>query len=97
MEGEKFDVTPLTKVHYFRVGAIDSIERASFLTISAIGQVKRLPKRAVYDKEQVYAILDEAFVCHVGFSVDGRPFVLPTGFGRRGEWLYLHGKVKHFR
>ncbi len=62
-------------------------------SLSSCGQVKRLPKRAVYDKEQVYAILDEAFVCHVGFSVDGRPFVLPTGFGRRGEWLYLHGKV----
>ncbi len=51
-------------------------------SLSSCGQVKRLPKRAVYDKEQVYAILDEAFVCHVGFSVDGRPFVLPTGFGR---------------
>jgi hypothetical protein len=58
-------------------------------------QVKRLPKRAVYDKEQVYAILDEAIVCHVGFTVGEQPFVMPTGFGRKGEWLYLHAKVPH--
>jgi uncharacterized protein len=56
-------------------------------------QVKRLPKRGKYDSETVYKILDEAFVCHVGFVVDGQPFVIPTNFGRVGDTLYLHGSA----
>ena len=56
-------------------------------------QVKRLPKRGNYDRETVYSILDTAFVCHVGFSVDGQPFVIPTNFGRSGDTLYLHGSA----
>jgi nitroimidazol reductase NimA-like FMN-containing flavoprotein (pyridoxamine 5'-phosphate oxidase superfamily) len=56
-------------------------------------QVKRLPKRGHYERETVYSILDTAFVCHVGFSVDGQPFVIPTNFGRSGETLYLHGSA----
>jgi nitroimidazol reductase NimA-like FMN-containing flavoprotein (pyridoxamine 5'-phosphate oxidase superfamily) len=56
-------------------------------------QVKRLPKRGNYDRETVYQILDTAFVCHVGFSVDGQPFVIPTNYGRSGDTLYLHGSA----
>jgi uncharacterized protein len=56
-------------------------------------QVKRLPKRGRYDQETVYQILDSAFVCHVGFSVDGLPYVIPTNYGRSGETLYLHGSA----
>jgi uncharacterized protein len=56
-------------------------------------QVKRLPKRGAYDRETVFEILDEAFVCHVGFAVEGQPFVIPTNFGRSGETLYLHGSA----
>jgi len=56
-------------------------------------QVKRLPKRGKYDSETVYKILDEAFVCHVGFVVDGQPFVIPTNFGRVGDTVYLHGSA----
>jgi hypothetical protein len=56
-------------------------------------QVKRLPKRGAYDRETVFKILDEAFVCHVGFAVDGQPFVIPTNYGRSGETLYLHGSA----
>ena len=56
-------------------------------------QVKRLPKRGNYDRETVYNILDTAFVCHVGFSVDGQPFVIPTNYGRSGDMLYLHGSA----
>ncbi len=56
-------------------------------------QVKRLPKRGHYDRETVHKILDEAFVCHVGFVVDGQPFVIPTNFGRAGDTLYLHGSA----
>jgi len=56
-------------------------------------QVKRLPKRGHYERETVCSILDSAFVCHVGFSVDGQPFVIPTNFGRSGDTLYLHGSA----
>lgn len=56
-------------------------------------QVKRLPKRGNYDRETVYSILDTAFVCHVGFSVGGQPFVIPTNYGRSGDTLYLHGSA----
>ena len=56
-------------------------------------QVKRLPKRGHYERETVCSILDTAFVCHVGFSVDGQPFVIPTNFGRSGDTLYLHGSA----
>src|SRR3954452_25301109 len=54
-------------------------------------QVKRLPKRGVYDKEQVYAILDEGKICHVGFAVDGQPYVIPTGYVRVEDRVYIHG------
>ncbi|MDQ2921985.1 MAG: pyridoxamine 5'-phosphate oxidase family protein [Acidobacteriota bacterium] len=53
--------------------------------------LKRLPKRGVYDRELVYGILDEGFICHVGFAVDGRPFVIPTGYARVDDQLYIHG------
>jgi nitroimidazol reductase NimA-like FMN-containing flavoprotein (pyridoxamine 5'-phosphate oxidase superfamily) len=53
--------------------------------------LKRLPKRAVYDREVVYGILDEGFICHVGFAVDERPFVIPTGYARVDDLLYIHG------
>jgi uncharacterized protein len=56
-------------------------------------QVKRLPKRGKYEAETVYGILDSGFVCHVGFSVDGQPYVIPTNYGRAGETLYLHGSA----
>jgi nitroimidazol reductase NimA-like FMN-containing flavoprotein (pyridoxamine 5'-phosphate oxidase superfamily) len=54
-------------------------------------RVRRLPERAAYDRPTVHAILDEGFICHVGFVVDGQPFVIPTGFARVGETLLLHG------
>lgn len=55
--------------------------------------LKRLPKRAEYDCDRVYAILDEAFICHVGFVADGQPVVIPTGYGRIGDVLYIHGSA----
>jgi nitroimidazol reductase NimA-like FMN-containing flavoprotein (pyridoxamine 5'-phosphate oxidase superfamily) len=55
--------------------------------------LKRLPKRAEYDRDRVYAILDEAFICHVGFVADGKPVVIPTGYGRIGDVLYIHGSA----
>jgi hypothetical protein len=53
--------------------------------------LKRLSKRGVYERERVYQILDEGFICHVGFAVEGQPFVIPTGYARDGETLYIHG------
>ena len=53
--------------------------------------VKRLPKRARYERDVVDAVLDEAMICHVGFVHDGHPYVIPTGFARDGDTLYVHG------
>ncbi|MEU3254636.1 pyridoxamine 5'-phosphate oxidase family protein [Streptomyces sp. NPDC006997] len=53
----------------------------------------RAPERASYDKELVHAILDEGYVCHLGFVRDGAPVVLPTLYGRVGERLYVHGST----
>ena len=53
--------------------------------------VRRLPERAAYDRQTVHAILDEGFVCHVAFAIDGQPYALPTGYARVGETIYLHG------
>lgn len=56
-------------------------------------RVVREPDRAVYDREAMYRILDEAFLCHVGFNVGGQPFVIPTSFGRKDANLYIHGSA----
>ncbi|HEY2108736.1 MAG TPA: pyridoxamine 5'-phosphate oxidase family protein [Candidatus Acidoferrales bacterium] len=56
-------------------------------------KVRRLPDRGKYDVESVYGILDEAFICHVGFVVEGQPYVIPTGFARVNDTLYIHGSA----
>jgi uncharacterized protein len=56
-------------------------------------RVVREPHRGVYDRETVYRILDQGFICHVGFVVDGQPYVIPTSFGRSGDDLYIHGSA----
>ncbi len=56
-------------------------------------RVKRIPKRGHYDREMIDAILDEGFICHVGFVADGHPFVIPTGYARVGDELYIHGSA----
>ncbi|MFD4630539.1 pyridoxamine 5'-phosphate oxidase family protein [Streptomyces sp. NPDC058284] len=53
----------------------------------------RSAERASYDQESVHAILDEAYVCHLGFVRDGAPVVLPTLYARVGERLYVHGST----
>ncbi len=60
---------------------------------SARTRVVREPQRGVYDRNVAYQILDEGFICHVGFVVDGQPFVIPTGYGRSGDNLYIHGSA----
>src|SRR5688572_9093572 len=54
-------------------------------------RVKRLPNRGAYDRETIYAILDAGFICHVGYVMDGQPYVIPTGYARIGDDLYIHG------
>jgi uncharacterized protein len=56
-------------------------------------RVKREPQRGVYDRETIDAILDEALVCHLGFAVDGQPYVIPTLHARIGDLLYVHGSA----
>lgn len=55
--------------------------------------LRRLPKRGSHELEIIHQILDAAFLAHVGFSVDGQPFVIPTLYGREEEKLYLHGSA----
>jgi nitroimidazol reductase NimA-like FMN-containing flavoprotein (pyridoxamine 5'-phosphate oxidase superfamily) len=50
-----------------------------------------LPQRGSYDRELINQILDEGFICHVGFAIDGKPFVIPTGYARVGDSLVIHG------
>ncbi len=54
-------------------------------------KIARKPDRGRYDRETVYAIIDEAFVCHVGIVVNERPVVIPTAHWRQGDKLYMHG------
>lgn len=56
-------------------------------------RLRRLPKRGAFDRETIYAILDEGFFCHVGFVMDGQPYVIPTGFARIGDDLLIHGSA----
>jgi uncharacterized protein len=65
----------------------------SQFTPTARTRVKRLPDRGKYDRGTVFAILDEGLVCHVGFAVDGQPFVIPTLYARVAEQLYIHGSA----
>ena len=56
-------------------------------------RVVREAHRGVYERAAAYEILDEGFICHVGFAVDGQPFVIPTAYGRSGDNLYIHGSA----
>jgi uncharacterized protein len=55
--------------------------------------LKRRPGRGSYDRALIHSILDEALVCHIGFAVNGEPFVVPTTYGRIDDRLYIHGAV----
>jgi len=56
-------------------------------------KVKRLPARGHYDRETINGILDEGFICHVGFVVENQPYVIPTGYARVDDQLYIHGSA----
>ncbi len=57
-------------------------------------KVVRGAKRATYDEQEIFEILDAGFLCHVAFNINEQPFMIPTAYGRRGDVLYIHGSVK---
>lgn len=59
-------------------------------------QVRRLSDRGRYDRDTVHSILDEGLVCHLGFAIDGRPWVMPTTYARIDGHLYVHGAAANF-
>ena len=65
----------------------------SEFTPTARTKVQRKPDRGTYDRELIYSILDEAFVCQIGFVVDALPYVVPTNYVRVGDKLFLHGST----
>ena len=67
---------------------------AGSLKPTANTRIKRMPKRARYDREDIYAILDAGFVCHVGYNIGKQPFVTPTAYWREGDAVYWHGSSK---
>ncbi len=76
-----------------RVLACQALDVSDDLQQTARTTVRRHAERGTYDRESVYGILDESYLAHVGFVVDGAPRVLPMTYGRIGDVLYLHGAV----
>ncbi|KAK9812502.1 hypothetical protein WJX73_004622 [Symbiochloris irregularis] len=70
----------------------DGLEEESY-AVTQRTKLKRMPARGAYDKKTVHAILDEGFLCHLGYTIDGQPYVLPNAYGRVGERLYFHGSI----
>jgi nitroimidazol reductase NimA-like FMN-containing flavoprotein (pyridoxamine 5'-phosphate oxidase superfamily) len=63
------------------------------MTMTQRSQLRRLPDRGSHEAEIVHSILDAAFLAHVGFQVNGQPFVIPTLYGRDQDKLFLHGSA----
>src|ERR1039457_2316844 len=83
----------LTVAARYRCRSTVRLEIMETYTPTERTQVKRLPNRGVYDQAQVHAILDEGFICHVGFVADGQPYVIPTGYARSGDPIYFQGSA----
>jgi nitroimidazol reductase NimA-like FMN-containing flavoprotein (pyridoxamine 5'-phosphate oxidase superfamily) len=66
---------------------------SELLQVTERTTLKRAPRRGSFDRETIYRILDEAFVCHVGFTIDRRPVVIPTAYARVGDDLLIHGST----
>src|SRR5579864_4280898 len=76
-----------SEVTYLSNGSGDSLAPTKKTTL------KRLPQRASYERHVIYQILDEGFVCHVGFIDSNYPVVIPMAYGRQGDHLYIHGSA----
>jgi uncharacterized protein len=66
---------------------------ADSLSVTDRTRLRRLPKRGTFDRGEIYRILDEGFVCHVAFVVDGQPYAIPTGYARVDDVVYVHGSA----
>jgi uncharacterized protein len=76
-----------------QIAPIETTRKTDTVAVTPRTRVKRLPKRASYNREAIYSILDTALVCHVGFALDGQPYVIPTLHVRIGDRLYVHGSA----
>jgi nitroimidazol reductase NimA-like FMN-containing flavoprotein (pyridoxamine 5'-phosphate oxidase superfamily) len=65
----------------------------SSFPLSPRSRVRRLPKRGSQERARIYEILDAHFLCHIGYVIDGQPYVTPTGYWRHGDSLYWHGSA----
>jgi len=65
----------------------------SSFPVSPRSRVRRLPKRGSQERALIYEILDTHFLCHIGYVIDGQPYVTPTGYWRHGDALYWHGSA----
>jgi nitroimidazol reductase NimA-like FMN-containing flavoprotein (pyridoxamine 5'-phosphate oxidase superfamily) len=65
----------------------------SSIPVTERTRLRRYPVRGVFDRDAVYRILDEGFICHVAFVVDGQPYAIPTAYARMGDAIYLHGST----
>jgi nitroimidazol reductase NimA-like FMN-containing flavoprotein (pyridoxamine 5'-phosphate oxidase superfamily) len=81
----KIQITPRQQTSFIKLFMTQEIKP------TAKTKLRRLPKRGSFDRELIYQILDEAFVCHIGFSVDEQTFVIPTAYARVGDKLLVHG------
>jgi uncharacterized protein len=70
---------------------MESTETTSSFTPTERSRVKRVHERGAYDRESVYGVLDAGLLCHVGYVIDGQPYVTPTCYWRDGDRLYWHG------
>src|SRR5260370_31786907 len=72
-------------------GTVSSMSADLPLSTTERTTLRRLRERGGTDRADLYAVLDAGLICHLGVIVDGTPVVLPTGYGRAGNTLYLHG------
>src|SRR5271169_161407 len=92
LRSERGPVLHFSFIHPWRLPGVRS-PMSEIQNPTARTRVVREADRAAYDRETVYRILDEAFLCHVGFVADGQPFVIPTSYGRKDANLYIHGSA----
>jgi len=80
---------------YFQLRSNSKYRRMESFEKTPLNKVVRGPKRAHYDKALVNEILDSHFVCHVPYVYEGTSIVIPTGYGRKGDTIFLHGSIKN--
>ncbi|MEM8604445.1 MAG: pyridoxamine 5'-phosphate oxidase family protein [Cyanobacteria bacterium P01_H01_bin.121] len=68
-----------------------STQASDTFSPTARSRVRRVPKRANYDRDLIYSIVDEGYVCHIAFVVEAQPYVIPTAYGRLDDHIYIHG------